>query len=114
MSDQANADGQLATSSASNGSEQPSRVAAALACLPFVAGPALGLALVYPILHGWDWALAGLGVLAVSWLGSYLLVSPPWLTRWGKRSRPFVTKIGIVLVWLWLLSFGASLYVAAV
>lgn len=114
MSDQVTSDGQFETSPASNGSEEPpSRVLATLGCLPMVAGAAIGLALAYGSLHGWDWALAGLCVLAVSWLLSYLLVPTPWLKRRGERLEPVATKAGTGATLVWALAFAASWYLAA-
>lgn len=69
MSDRATGDGQSGTSSASSERAQSMpRVTAIGYGLFFVGAVAFGVVLGIGIgnLHGWDWALAGAGVLAAS------------------------------------------------
>ena len=113
MSDPATGGGQSETSSAGSASGQEiSRVAATLLCLllagPIAAGVVGGIG--FGNVHGWDWALAGAGVLAAAWLLSYWLVPTPRSKRIAKRLQPAVTVIGLSVAGLCLLMFVASGY----
>jgi hypothetical protein len=89
-----------------------SRVRLALRCLPLLGALAIGLILAIGIgnLHGWDWALAGAGVLAASWLTTFWVIPTPRIARIGARLQPVAAKVGTGAVLLWLLMLGACGY----
>ena len=61
-------------------------------------------------MHGWDWALAGACVLAVSWLSSFQLSPTPRSDRIAKRLQPVAAKVGAGAVMLWGLMLRACGY----
>src|SRR5262249_60820903 len=108
MSDPVTGSDQSGTSSASSDSGQPvSRVAAIwlglLVAGPLAAGVIIGIG--PGNLHGWDWALAGAGVLAAAWLFSYWLVPTSRSKRIAKRLQPAATAVGVGVAGLWTLMF---------
>jgi hypothetical protein len=114
MSDPVIDDGQAKTSSASSAPGQPtSRVRATLMSLLLAGAVAIGVILGIGIgnLRGWDWALAGAGVLAASWLWSYQVSPTPWSARIAARLQPVAAKVGTGAVMLWGLVFLACGYV---
>jgi hypothetical protein len=116
MSDPVTSDGQSGTPSPSSQPGQSiSRVRVTLRCLPIVGAAAIGVILAIGIgnLHGWDWALAGAGVLAASWLWSYSISPTPRSARIAARLQPVAAKVGTGAVWLWLLVLGACGYLLA-
>ena len=62
-------------------------------------------------LHGWDWALAGAGVLAASWLWSYQVSPTPGSARIAARLQPVAARVGTGAMLLWGLVFLACGYV---
>jgi hypothetical protein len=113
MSDPVTGDGQSETSSPSSEPGQSmSRITATLRLLPIVGAAAFGVILGIGIgnLHGWDWALAGAGVLAASWLWSYQVSPTPRSARIAARLQPVATGVVAGAVWLWLLVLGACGY----
>lgn len=113
MSDPVTGDGQSETSLAgSERAKSMSRVRLALRCLPLPGGLAIGLILAIGIgnLHGWDWVLAGVGVLAASWLTTFWVIPTPLIARIGARLQPVAAKVGTGAVLLWLLVLGACGY----
>ena len=101
----ATGDGQSETSSASSKPAQLMfRIRRVLVLLPVVGAVAavviwLSSDLVH--LHGWDWALAGVGVLVVSWLWSYRFSPTPWSARFVAPLWSVGTKVvaGALLGW---------------
>ena len=114
MSDPVTGDGRSETLSAgSERAQSMSRVRLALRCLPLPGGLAIGLILAIGIgnVHGWDWALAGAGVLAASWLTTFWVIPTPRIARIGARLQPVAAKAGTGAVWLWGLVLLACCYV---
>ena len=94
-----------------------SRVGAILRCLPYAAAVAistifgigsLGIGIGIGSLRVWDWAWTAVGVLAVSWLCSYLVKPTPWVVRIAARAA--ATKGG----WLLVVVIVGCLYLWAV
>ena len=113
MSEPMSGSGQSETSSASSESGQwITRVAATLLLLllagPIAAGVISGIG--FGNLHGWDWALAGAGVLAAAWLLSYWLIPTSRSTRIAARLQPAATVVGLGVAGLWALLFLTSCY----
>lgn len=77
-----------------------------LAVVGFVAMAVILFFIGFGNLHGWDWALPGVGALAVSWLWSYKFISTPWSDRFVAPWWSVGTKVvagamlgGSLLVW---------------
>ena len=75
---------------------------------PIAAGVISGIG--FGNLHGWDWALAGAGVLAAAWLLSYWLIPTSRSTRIAARLQPAATVVGLGVAGLWALVFLTSCY----
>jgi hypothetical protein len=113
MSDPVTGNGQSGTSPASSEPEQETPRAAAtllllLLAVPLSAGVIIGIGI--GNLHGWDWALAGAGVLAAAWLMSYWIFPTSRSARIAARLRPAATVVGLGVAGLWALLFLASCY----
>ena len=114
MSGPVTGDGQSGTPSASSEPGQSiSRVRATLISLLPTGAAAVGVifGIGFGNLHGWDWALAGAGVLAAAWLLSYQVSPTGRSARIAARLGPVAAKVGTGAVLVWGLLFLACGYV---
>jgi hypothetical protein len=113
MPDRVVGEGQPEASAASRGRARAlRRVTAMRYSLVPVGGAAFGMILGIGLgnLHGWDWALAGVGALTAAWLLSYYVSPTSWSAQIATALQPGAAKVVIGAVWAWALLLLACGY----